>query len=171
MKEKVIDGIRFSVVPFQSIEGLRLKAFLLKKFGPSIGQLLGTLKDGLPESGNIGDVHLDGTELSTAIEKLMMQLGEDDFVNLIKRLFRNVTAYMTKDGTNLELYFVDQAFESSMDVVFKERLFSIYPVMLLVLEANYPDFFGKMAQGIGSRIQKIITSGPAGKSVTSEPGK
>ena len=166
MKEKTIDGVKFSVAPFRATEALRLKPFLLKKFGPSLGQVLGVLKDGLPENGTIGDIRINGTELSLAVEKLMEQLGEDDFIALIKRLFRNVTAYVVKDGQQLQLSFTEQSFETSMDIVFNERLFSVYPVMLLVLEANFPDFFGKMAQGIGSKIMAITTSSPAGTTET-----
>jgi len=166
-KEKEIDGIRFSVAPFQAIEALKLKPFLVKKFGPSIGQALGVLKDGLPESGSINDVHLDGAALSQAVEKLMEQLSEDDFISLIKRLFRNVTAFVPKEEKLLELTFTDATFENSMNLVFSGRLFSVYPVMLLVLEANYPDFFGKTAQAIGSRIKKIATSEPAKPSAQS----
>ena len=48
-------------------------------------------------------------------------------------------------------------FEQNFNKVFGGRLFSIYPVMLLVLEANYPDFFGKVAGNIGSLTQRINT--------------
>ena len=169
MKEKTVDGIRFQAAPFSAIEALRLKSFLLKKFGPSIGQVLGLLKDGLPTGGNIGDVNIDGSALSGAIEKLMEQLGEDEYVALIKRLFRNVTAHITRDGQPLQFSFVDHAFETSMNAVFAGRLFSVYPVMLLVLEANFPDFFGRMAQGIGSKIRETFTSGAETPNSPSEP--
>jgi hypothetical protein len=163
MTEKEIDGIHFSVAPFRAIEALKLKSFLLKKFGPALGQALGVLKDGIPESGDIGELKLDGTAISQAIEKLMEQLGEHEFIDLIKRMFGNVTANLVKDGEPLQFSFSAIQFETSMDMVFKGRLFSIYPVIVLVLEANYPDFFGKLAPGIGSRIKGMISSGPAEK--------
>ena len=166
--EKTIDGIKFSVAPFQVTEALRLKSYLLKKFGPSLGQLLGVLQGGLPENASLGDIKLDGEVVSHAIEKLMEHLGEEEFESFIKRMFRNVSASLTKDGAPLLLSFSEQAFSTSMDIVFTGRLFTIYPVLLLVLEANYPDFFGKMAQGFGSKIQKILTSEPAGQSSKSE---
>jgi hypothetical protein len=161
MKEKEINGVLFTVVPFKAVEALKLKAFLLKKFGPSLGQALGVLKDGLPESGGFGDLRLDGAALSQAIEKLMEQLGEPEFIDLIKRLFKNVTASLMKDGKPLQFSFTEIQFDTAMDVVFTGQLFSIYPVMLLVLEANYPDFFDRLAPGIGSRIKQMATSGPA----------
>jgi len=157
VKEKVIDGIRFSVAPFRSTEGLRLKAFLAGKLGPAIGQFLGVLKDGIPEKG-FANIKLDGGVLSKSIEKLMGVLGEDDFEALIRRMFRNVTAYMKLNGETKTFFFTDDAFETSMDIVFEGRLFSVYPVMLLVLEANYPDFLSKAAPLIGERIKKIASS-------------
>jgi len=170
-KEKEISGIKFSVVPFQVVEALKLKPYLLSKLGPAFGLALGTLKDGLPENGNIGDIKLDGPGISNAIEKLVSQLDETSFIDLIKRLFKNVTAYVTKDGQPLQIQFTDLNFENAMNIVFEGKLFSIYPVMALVLEANFPDFFGKMAQGIGSKIRQIVTSEPGEKSLTSEQKK
>jgi len=175
-KEKVIDGVKFSVVPFQAVEALRLKSFLLRKFGPSIGQALGTLKDGLPQNGKIGDLRLDGDALSQAIEKLMEQLNEDDFISLIRRMLRNVRADFERDGKAVTMQFPEgETFDAAMDIVFKGRLFSVYPVMLLVLEANYPDFFGKMdSLGIGQRIKKMTFSElgePGSKSESGESEK
>jgi hypothetical protein len=169
MKEKIIDGISFSVTPFQAVEALRLKAFLIKKFGPSIGQALGALQSGLPLDGIIGDLKLDGAALSQAVEKLMSQLDEDDFIALIKRLFQNVTASLSKDGKALELAFIKDTFDASMEIVFTGRLFSVYEVIALVLEANYPDFFDKVvsplrAGGIGKKLTKTSTSGKDGTS-------
>ena len=169
MKEKVIDGIRFSVAPFMAIEALKLKAYLIKKFGPSVGQALGALQGGLPLDGaGLGELKLDGAALSLAVEKLMAQLDEDDFISLIKRLFRNVTASLTKDGKALTLLFTPDVFDTSMEVVFSGRLFSVYEVIGLVLEANYPDFFDKVVRGIGKRIGKTSTSAGAGKSSENE---
>lgn len=48
------------------------------------------------------------------------------------------------------------------------RLFSIYPVMLLVLEANYPDFFGKMAGSIGSLTERTGISALADDAASSD---
>jgi hypothetical protein len=161
MKEKVINGIRFTVVPFKAVEALRLKSFLLRKFGPPLGQAIGALPDGILEGRPIGDLKLDGTALAQAIEKLMEQLGEAEFIELIQRLFQNVTAHLEKEGKPLQFSFIERQFDTAMDVVFTGKLFSVYQVMLFVLEVNYPDFFDKLAPGIGSKIQQIITSGPA----------
>lgn len=155
-KEKTIDGIKFVVTAFQAIEAFKLKSYLMKKFGPSLGQALGTLKGGLPASGDIGEVKLDGEAMSRAIQSLMEQLDEHDFIEFLKRMLRNVAAHVK----GKQFYFTEDTFDASLDIVFTGKLFTVYPVLLLVLEANYPDFFDKVARGIGSKIKKIITSGP-----------
>lgn len=171
MKEKEINGVTFTVAPFKAVEALKLKAFLVKKFGPALGQALGALSNGLPEGGSIGDLKLDGATMSQAIEKLMEQLGETEFIDLIKRMFRNVTANLAKDGKPLQFTFSELQFDTAMDMVFTGQLLTVYRVMLFVLEVNYPDFLGLLAQDIGSRIKKIITSGPAEKESKNESGK
>jgi hypothetical protein len=163
--------VTFSVTPFTAVEALKLKSFLLKKFGPSLGQALGALGGGALREGNIGDLELDGCSLSQAIEKLMEQLGEQEFINLIQRLLKNVTANLVKDGKPLQFSFIEQQFETALDVVFTGQLFSIYQVILFVLEVNYPDFFDKLAPGIGSRIKKMATSVPAEEGLKNESGK
>jgi hypothetical protein len=50
-----------------------------------------------------------------------------------------------------------------MEIVFTGRLFSVYEVIGLVLEANYPDFFDKVVRGIGKKLTKTGTSGKDGK--------
>jgi hypothetical protein len=169
-KTKEIDGVQFSVTPFPASEAFKLKAYLFKKFAPAAGELSGILKDGFPKSGKIGDIKLDGQVISQTLEKLVAQLGEEDFLALIKRLMQNVCAELTVDGKALKLYFSQSTFEASLDIVFSGRLFSIYPVLLFVLEANYPDFFGRMAGNIGGRIRQMVSSEPPG-TVSEEESK
>jgi len=56
-----------------------------------------------------------------------------------------------------------------MDIVFGGRIFTIYPVLLLVLEANYPDFFGKVVRDIGERIRRMETFEPPEENSMNEP--
>jgi hypothetical protein len=171
MKTKDISGVTFTVTPFSAVEALKLKSFLLKKFGPSLGQALGAFGGGALMEGGIGDLKLDGAAMSQAIEKLMQQLGEQEFIDLIKRLFQNVTANLVREGKPLQFSFIEPQFETALDVVFTGQLFSIYSVILFVLEVNYPDFFYKVAPGIGMRIKKMATSGPAEEGSKNESGK
>jgi hypothetical protein len=170
-KTKVIDGVEFTVAPFMAVEALRLKAYLIKTFGPAFGQMLGTLKDGLPKSGSIEDIKLDGVALSGAIETLMGQLDEDSFINLIKRMFVNLIAKgKDEKGQGFMRQFDAGNFNASMETVFSGRLFTIYPVMGLVLEANYPDFFDKTVRNIGKQIRAIASSEPESGTGTKESG-
>jgi hypothetical protein len=170
-KTKIIDGVEFAVAPFMAVEALRLKAHLIKTFGPAFGQMLGTLKDGLPQNGSGLDLKLDGAALAGAIETLMARLDEDSFVNLIKRLFANLVAKgKSEDGKSYARQFDDANFSASLNLVFAGRLFSIYPVIGLVLEANYPDFFAKTVRSIGSRIKEIGISEPESGTGTNASG-
>jgi hypothetical protein len=53
-----------------------------------------------------------------------------------------------------------------MEIVFTGRLFSVYEVIGLVLEANYPDFFDKVVSplrvSIGKKLTKTGTFGKDG---------
>lgn len=164
---ETIDGIEFSVAPFQAVPALKLKSYLLGTFGPAIGQTIGVFKDVLKKGA---DVQINGDALSGAIEKLMAQLDEDSFINLIKRLLANVVAKGEKEGKGFARQFDEKNFEASMDVVFSGRLFSVYPVMGLVLKANYPDFFEKTVRNIGTLIREMSSTEPGSESATEGSG-
>ena len=150
VKEKVIDGITFTVAPFPAIEALRLKSYLIKTLGPSLAEAVDLFKKG-------ADSELTGKSLSGVVEKLSESLDEESFVKLVERMLRLVTAKgKNADGSAIVAMFGND-FENSFNKVFEGRLFSVYPVMLLVLEANYPDFFGRIAGSIGSLTSKINT--------------
>jgi hypothetical protein len=168
-QSKIIDDIEFSVSPFMALEAIRLKASLVKTFGPAFGQMLGIFKNGILTSGDTADLKLDGDDVSKAIETLMSQLDEQSFENLIKRLFTNLTAKGKADNGQPYLrQFDDKHFKDSMNIVFTQRTFTIYPVMALVLQVNYPDFFEKTVRNIGARIKEMSTSGPESGNETAE---
>lgn len=168
-KTKTIDGIEFSVAPFMAVEALRLKAYLLRTFGPALGQMVGTLKNLFTSKGDIAlDMQIDGDSFAKTIETLTTQLDEDSFVNLIKRMFANLVAKGKdqKTGKGFARQFDVAHFDNSLNDVFSGRLFSIYPVLLLVLEANYPDFFEKTVRSIGKSIKETLSSEPESETVT-----
>jgi hypothetical protein len=168
-KQKDIDGVTFQVAPFMAVEGLRLKAFLIKTLGPGLGALLGGLGD-TKTLQDINNIKIDGTALAQGIEKLMENLGEDQFIGLIKRLFQNVVANWKESGKQRAIAFGND-FDAAMETVFLGRLFSVYPLIGFVLEVNYPDFFGKVVRGIGGRIKAIQTSEPEEQNLNDESGK
>lgn len=170
-KTKTIDGVEFSVAPFMAIEAIRLKAFLMRNFGPALGQLVGTVKNMLTDKGDLKkDMQIDGVALAGVIETLMSNLDETSFVNLIKRMFANVVAKGKdqKTGKGFARQFDEKNFENSLNDVFQGRIFTIYPVILLVLEANFPDFFEKTVRNIGQSIKGILSSEPEGETETTK---
>jgi hypothetical protein len=168
-KEKEINGVKFVAAPFTVVEGLKLKSFLVRTFGPALGEALGAFKDvfkdGTADANQIGNLSIEGQSAARAIERLIENLSEDKFTDLIKRLFGNVTATIKgQDGKPMLIGFSGSAFEASMELAFAGNLFSVYPVILLVLQVNYPDFFDKTAQAIGSKIREIVTFRPGSAS-------
>jgi hypothetical protein len=167
-KKIVIDGVTFQVAPFMAVEGLKLKAHLVRTFGPALGEILGGIEGFNFDS--LEDLSLGGDGITKGIEKLLEQLDEDRFIGLIKRLLANVIAVWKEDGKSRSISF-GQDFETAMQLVFLGKLFSIYELMIFVLKVNYPDFFGKVVSGIGSKIRKTLTSGTEETTPQSESGQ
>jgi uncharacterized protein YidB (DUF937 family) len=143
-----------------AVEGLRLKAHLVRTFGPALGELLGgiDLNGGGTKNGDgILDVNLGGDSISKGLEKLLEHLDESGFEALVKRLLANVIATWREDGKSHSISF-SQDFDTAMETVFLGRLFSIYPLIIFVLKVNYPDFFDKVVSGIGQRMRTTLTS-------------
>jgi hypothetical protein len=165
-KKIVIDGVTFQVAPFMAVEGLRLKAHLVRTFGPALGELLG----GVNSVKDIGDISLGGDSISKGLEKLLEQLDEDKFEALIKRLLTNVIAIWTEGGKSRSVSF-GQDFETAMQLVFLGKLFSIYELIIFVLRVNYPDFFDKVVSGFGRKMRITLTSGAEETTPQSESGQ
>jgi hypothetical protein len=147
-RKKEIDGITFQVAPFMAIDALKLKAYLVRVFGPALGELLSGLQGG---GKDVMDVDISKLNIGMALEKLFTQLDEDSFVRLLQRLFANTIATWTADGKSHSVAF-NTDFATSLDLVFGGKLFSIYPAAAFILEANFPDFFTKVVRGIGTKI-------------------
>jgi hypothetical protein len=162
----VIDGVTFQVAPFMAVEGLRLKAHLVRTFGPALGELLG----GINSVRDIGDLNLGGNSISKGLEKLLEQLDEDKFEALIKRLLTNVIALWTEGGKSRSIAF-NEDFSAAMQLVFLGKLFSIYELVIFVLRVNYPDFFDKVVSGIGRKMRITLTSGTEETTRQNESGQ
>lgn len=160
-KVKNIDGIEFSVAPFLAIDGARLKAYLAKNFLPALGQIIGAVKNFLSKDGKkiSADTQIDGVALAGAIETLMSNLDEDSFISLLKRMLATTVAKgKSGDGKPYARQFNDENFETSFNFVFAGKLFSIYPLLLFILEVNYPDFLSLMGRFSGKLTSLISTS-------------
>jgi hypothetical protein len=167
-KKIVIDGVTFQVSPFMAVEGLRLKAYLVRTFGPALGELLGGID--AKKVGSIADINLGSGSFSKGLEKLLGQMDEDSFEALVKRLFANVIANWNEGGKNRSISF-GQDFETAMQLIFLGKLFSIYELMVFVLKVNYPDFFDKVVSGIGRRMRQTLTSETEGTTSQGESGQ
>lgn len=147
-KQKKINNKLFQVAPFMAVEALKLKAYLFKLFAPSLGELVGEVKS--------LDSEITSNNIAKAVEKLTLVLDENAFIALLKRLFQNVIVNWTDENGQSRAIAFNNDFDTAMDLVFKGELFSVYSVILFVLEVNYPDFFSKVSPLIGKKIQ--ITS-------------
>lgn len=152
---KEIEGITFQVKPFPAVTALRLKMRLLKNLAPAFGQLMGSM-NGIG-NGKISEVEIDGKEFSAALRQLFEVLDEAEFINLLKALFEEVSCEISDgNGKSVLVSFDKSNFDFAMNTVFQGKLFSIYPLILFVLEVNFPDFFGKIGN-IGSRLSTLLS--------------
>jgi hypothetical protein len=174
-KKKTMDGVTYTVAPFRAVDGLRLKATLMRLFGPSLGELLGGLnlkKISKAEDASgiesLQDMSLDAAPIARGIEKLMGTLDEDTVVALAKRLLMNVICYWEENGKKHSIAFATD-FDAAFEAIFSQKLFSMYPVIGFVLEVNYPDFFDKVVRGIGKKVKITRTSETDEGTSSSEP--
>jgi hypothetical protein len=174
-RKKTIDGVTFAVTPFLAIEGLRLKATLVRLFGPALGELLGGLNlgksakaEGVVSLDSLQDLSLGSAPIAHAIEKLMGSLDEATLIALTERLLKNVICTWNQNGKSRSVAFATD-FDAAFEAVFSQRLFTLYPVIGFVLEVNYPDFFDKVVGGIGKRVKITPTSTMGEGTLSSDP--
>lgn len=157
IRKKTIDGIEFSVQQFGGLYALQLKAELIRKFGPGIAHLFGTLLAKTDKKNfSLMDMDVNGEEIGAAIAGLMNEIREDELNKLLGKLLRNTAATFTSDNGEVNAVFPaddPKKFEAMFDLVFTGRLMTLYPLIFFILEVNYPDFFTK-AGGIFSRLEK-----------------
>ena len=140
-KEKQIHGAIYSVTQLPARRALRLKAKLLRLFGPALAHLF------LPGAGNesIAGLPFSKAEAVSAVESLMTQLDDKTFESLVIELCQGVR----KDGMELT--------ESVIDVEFAGDLGTLMQVLWFVIDCNFGSFFGE--SGIG-RLFKVATPIP-----------
>ena len=148
-KSKEIDGIEFKVTQFTATEAYGIKRKLTGIVAPLILSLLGN------DTKKILDADIDMTKLSSAVQNAFESLPENEFVGLLKRLTKNVEAHTTLNEKPVVLQLSD---ENHFDLCFTGKTFTIYPLLIFVLEVNFPDFFGKVKGGIGQNFQTIISN-------------
>ena len=146
-QKRDINGVTFQVAPFMAIEGLRLQAYLTSKILPIIGDAVKGMEIGSTDS--IMDTKIDGKLIAGAVDRLVSELSEEQFVNLVKRLLSNTIATWKDDNGTPRTAAFNSNFDAVFNEVFQGKLLDIFPVIKFVLEVNYPDFFHKLSPLIG----------------------
>lgn len=162
-KEKIIGSAVYTVTQLPARRALKLKAKLLKMFGPALTQLfLMSQEDQEKKAEEMSPEELMGQLSISPVDKYKIQdmrngsfvrgvqllvsnLDEKTFDDLCMELLQGVR----RDGAELTAGAVDQ--------VFAGDLTSLYSVLFFVLEVNYADFFG--LGGIGSLSQGLSPQG------------
>lgn len=130
-KEKTINGAKYTVTQMTARKALRMKAKLLRLFGPAIAQIFLPGKE-KPMEG----MAFSKDEAVKALTNLACELEEENFERLCMELLVGVR----KDGIELSEQIIDLEFAGDLSTLFK--------VLWYVLEVNFASFFGE--GGIGS---------------------
>lgn len=117
VKERTIDGSKYSVTQMTARQALMMQAKLFKLLGPCVSELvtaIGEMKD---------------AGIARAIMALATSLDEKTFDKLVFELLQGVR----KNGVELR--------EGEINLEFAGALNTLYKVIGFVLEANYADFW------------------------------
>lgn len=129
-KEKTINGATYSVTQLPARRAIKLKAKLLKLFGPVLAQVFIFATDSKTDS-------LANENLIKGFEVLSAHIDENSFESLVTELLTGVR----KDGLELTPAIIDLEFAGDMA--------SLYLVLWFILEVNYSNFFSLI--GIGNQ--------------------
>lgn len=135
--EKVIDGASYSVTQLPARRALRLKAKLIKQFGPVIAQVFVTAT----EKGTDEEKKSD---LVAAIQILSRHIDENSFEQLIVEMLQGVR----KNGVELTPPVIDLEFAGDMA--------ALYQVVYFVVEVNFSNFFSLMGIGGQSLSPEVL---------------
>lgn len=130
--DKFIDGANYSVTQFPARRALRLKARLIKLFGPVLAQVF------LSADAKTTDEQ-QKKDLIKAIEILSCSIDENQFDTLAVELL----SCTRKSGVELSAQAIDLEFAGDMS--------ALYQVLWFVIEVNFANFFSLM--GIGNHFE------------------
>lgn len=139
-KDQEIGGHKYTVTTFGGMEGVRVKAVLMKHLGPSFISLAAIgLASGKDE---ILDTDFDPSMVAGLFESLFTKMDENAYVKFILRLLSGTRR------DNVELT------EEVFNAQFAGEYGALYEVLFFVLEVNYKKSFFE-GGGIGNLIKKI----------------
>lgn len=133
-REKNIDGATYTVTQLPARRALRLKARLIKLFGPVIAQFFIASTENTSEEAKKADI-------VKAIEILGSHIDENSFENLITDMLSGVR----KNGLELT--------PATIDLEFAGNMAGIYHVIFFVIEVNFSNFFQMIGIGIPSNSE------------------
>ena len=139
-REKEINGANYTVTQLPARRAIKLKAKLIKMFGPVLAQLFLVVKKVDKEE------YEQKSNIVSAVEILASNLDPVDFETLIVELFAGVR----KNGKEL--------LPNVIDTEFAGDLATLYLVALFVLEVNFASFFELL--GIGRQFQSPAEEAP-----------
>jgi hypothetical protein len=149
-KEKVIAGACYAVTQLPARRALKLKAKLIKLFGPSITQLFLTSQE--PEEqaptkespeenyscARVDDVKIREIRKGSVVRGVQL-LAESIEEKILDELLAELIQGVRKDGVELTMPIIDNTFSG--------QLTSLYELIWFILEVNYADFFGLASTG------------------------
>jgi hypothetical protein len=130
-KEKQIDGATYTVTQLPARRAIRLKARLIKLFGPVFAQFF------LAVSENVSDDQRK-QDIVKSIEILGAHIDENSFESLVMDLLVGVR----KNGMELS--------PATIDLEFAGDMAALYQLLFFVIEVNFSNFFSMI--GIGSQF-------------------
>lgn len=144
-RTKEINGSVYTVNQMPARAALRMKARLVRLFGPSLAQLF--ISD---DSNLTTGISFSKDDIVKALMNLSAELNEKEFDKLCVDLLKD---YVLKDDIMLN--------EREIDIGFAGDLLTLFQVIWFVLEVNYGTFFG--GGGIGNLLEN---NNPPKKSTT-----
>lgn len=160
-KEKVIGDVTYAVTQLPARRSLKLKAKLIKLFGPALTQLLLTSQDkqekkpeemsdeerkeadGIDAVDKVRINELRKASLVKGVQLLAEKLDDKTYDELIMELLQGVR----RNGAELNSALVDTCFAG--------QLATLYQVIWFVIEVNYADFFP--SSGTGNPLGEILS--------------
>jgi hypothetical protein len=131
--DKEINGSIYTVTQFPARRALKIKAKLIKIFGPIFAQVFLSIDTKKADKDQKNDFII-------AIEMLSNTLDPNEFENLIVELLQS----SRKSGMELTTAIIDLEFAGDMS--------SLYKLIWFVIEVNFADFFALM--GIGHLFEQ-----------------
>lgn len=139
IKEVTIGEIEYKITPMNPIKATKVLTRVLKIIGKPLAKLIGNSKKSAPGESLL-DAELGEGLIGEAIEALVERLDEGEVERLIKELINKDYVTYSEDGEFKKLVNVDGHFGEV-----ESGLMGMFSLVKSVLEANYSDFFGGLA--------------------------